>query len=59
MNRNFLFSVIIGIAVVMMVINRQKEETVMKTPVAEKIPHKTTIHGYDRVDNYQDRKSVV
>ena len=52
MNRNFLFSVIIGIAVVMMVINRQKEETVMKTPVAEKIPHKTTIHGYDLVDNY-------
>ena len=52
MNRNFLFSIILGIAVTMMVINRLKEEIAMTTPVAEKIPHKTTIHGYDRVDNY-------
>ena len=52
MNQNFLFSIILGIAVTMMVINRLKEEIAMTTPVAEKIPHKTTIHGYDRVDNY-------
>ena len=52
MNRNFLFSVIFGIVVTMMVINRLKEEIAMTTPVAKKIPHKTTIHGYDRGDNY-------
>ena len=52
MNRNFLFAVIIGIVVTMIEINRQTEEIAMTTPVAKKIPHKTTIHGYDRVDNY-------
>ena len=52
MNRNFLFSVILGIAVTMMVIDRLTKEIAMTTPVAKKIPHKTIIHGYDRVDNY-------
>ena len=52
MNRNFLFAVIIGIVVTMIEINKQTEEIEMTTPFAEKIPHKTMIHGYDRVDNY-------
>ena len=52
MNRNFLFAVIIGIVVTMIEINKQTEEIEMTTPFAEKIPHKTMIHGYGRVDNY-------
>ena len=31
---------------------KQEKDEMLILPVAEKIPHKTTIHGYDRVDNY-------
>ncbi len=53
MNKNLAFIIFIGIAVALIVANKQKEEKMSPPPVAEKIPHKTTIHGYERVDNYQ------
>ena len=57
MNRNVLFVLFLMIAISMVVINKQliakqEQEEMLILPVAEKIPHKTTIHGYDRVDNY-------
>ena len=57
MNRNVLFVLFLMIAISMVVINKQliakqEKDEMLILPVAEKIPHKTTIHGYDRVDNY-------
>ena len=52
MNRNIIFIIILGLAIAMVVMNKGKEEIMIAPPVAEKIPHKTSIHGYDRVDNY-------
>ncbi|MBC8323235.1 MAG: S9 family peptidase, partial [Candidatus Marinimicrobia bacterium] len=52
MNRNVMFVIIIGLAAAMMIVNKQKEEIMILPPVAEKAPHKTTVHGYERVDNY-------
>lgn len=52
MERNVVFVLFIGIAIVMIVMNKQNEEKMKQPPVAEKIPHNSTIHGYDRVDNY-------
>ena len=57
MNRNVILVLFLMIAISMVVINKQliakqEQEEMLTLPVAEKIPHKTTIHGYDRVDNY-------
>ncbi len=52
MNRNVMFVIIIGLAVAMMIMNKQKEEIMIYPPVAEKTPHQTTVHGYERIDNY-------
>ena len=57
MNRNVILVLFLMIAISMVVINKQliakqEQEEMLILPVAEKIPHKTTIHGYDRVDNY-------
>ena len=52
MNRNIMFVIIIGLAAAMIIMNKQKEEIMIHPPVAEKTPHQTTVHGYERVDNY-------
>ena len=57
MNRNVILVLFLMIAISMVVINKQliakqEQEEMLILPVAEKIPHKITIHGYDRVDNY-------
>jgi len=52
MNRNIIFIIILGLAIAMVVMNKGKEEIMIAPPVAEKTPHLTTVHGYDRVDNY-------
>ena len=57
MNRNSLLVLFLIIAIAMIVINKQliekqEKDEMLILPVAEKIPHKTTIHGNDRIDNY-------
>lgn len=52
MNRNGMFVIFIGLAAAMIIMNKQKEEIMIQPPIAEKIPHQTTFHGYERVDNY-------
>ncbi len=52
MNKNLAFAIFIGIAIALIIVNKQKEEKMFQPPIAEKIPHRTTIHGYDLVDNY-------
>ncbi len=52
MNRNAVIVLIIGLALVIMGNNKLKNMETNLPPTAEKIPYKTTIHGYERVDNY-------
>lgn len=52
MNKNLAFAIFIGIAIALIIVNKQKEEKMFQPPIAEKIPHRTTIHGYELVDNY-------
>jgi len=52
MNKNLAYLIFIGIAAALIITNKPQEEKMLQYPIAEKIAHKTSIHGYDRVDNY-------
>ncbi|MEC9274076.1 MAG: S9 family peptidase [Candidatus Neomarinimicrobiota bacterium] len=52
MNRNFTWYSIIIIIMILYYFRSQIEQLDMKPPIANKHPHKTFIHGQERVDNY-------
>ena len=52
MNRNFTWYSIIIIIMIMYYLRSQIEQLDMKPPIADKKPHRTLVHGQDRVDNY-------
>ena len=52
MNRNFTWYSIIIIIMILYYLRSQIEQLDMKPPIADKKPHRTLVHGQDRVDNY-------
>lgn len=52
MNRIVGLVITIVMAMIMMGNNKPKMMQTNMPPIAEKIPHTTSIHGYERVDNY-------
>jgi len=52
MKRHLVLIILIGLASIFMGNVKRKDQNKLMPPVADKIPHRTSIHGYERVDNY-------